>query len=347
MRKYFFGLASVVFGALLLTVSGCSSVYDDPENWAVLDSDTPSFYSHYDLIFLYPSQEEVAKDGYLNWVCGSAGDELRRYVRMVISAPFGSHVRVFSPFIPLLGYREYVEILKKFKKERDHGFDFYKTDLKVPIDYMVDALNVYFSCYNTNDHPFVIYAQGQGALVLYEAMKRCGKVKPSRGFVAGYFFGLPGVTDEEIVSDFYWRGIKPAHSREGVGVIAVCNTVVDGDPLEKTLAMPGGAVINPLNWRIDATPAEKESNPGALFFDHKESDPTRKVKLVPRFCGATVDSKNGVVKLTGIPQDCKYKVDEGHFSSDAWGIFAKSVSINALERVFMYRYLKNGFELPE
>lgn len=348
MRKLFLGFVSVVCGALLLAVSGCSSsMYEDPENWAIIDNDTPPFFAQYDLIFLYPSQDDVSEGGYMNWVYGGVGEELRRYVRMVISAQFGSRVRVFSPFVPLLGYREYMGILAEFKKERHHSFDFYKTRLKVPIDYTVEALEDYFDHYNTDDHPFVIYGQGQGALVLYEAMKRCSRVKPDRGFVIGYFFGLPGVTEQEILDDFGSRGIKPAHKRTDVGVIAVCNTKLEGDPIEKSLAMPGGAVINPLNWRTDATPAAKEMNPGSLFFDHNESDPTHKVKSEDHFCGATVDPKNGVINLTGIPKNCKYKVDEVHFSSDAWGIFAKSVSRNAQNRVAMYRYLKTGVEIPE
>ena len=348
MRRNFFDIVSALCGALLLlTVSGCTSMYEDPENWAVVDSDTPAFFSEYDLIFLYPTQEENPYGGHMNWMFGNVGEETRRYVRLVIAAQFGPRVRVFSPFVPMLGFHAYGAILDEFKKDRHHSFNFYKTKLKLPIDYMVEALNVYFDHYNTDGHPFVVFGQGQGGLILYEAIKRCSHVRPKKGFVAGYFFGVPGVTAEEILDEFGSRGIHPVNGRRGIGAIAICNTMFEGEPIEKTLAMDNGAVINPLNWRTDTTPAGKDMNPGSLFFDHKESNPSNKVKLKPNFCGAVVDPKHGVVVLTGIPKDTKFLMGEGHFGSDAWGIFAKSVSMNARERVVMYKFERKGIKLPE
>ena len=349
MGRNFLGFVSCVCGALLLlAASGCSSsIYQNSENWAVVDSDTPSFFAEYDLIFLYPTQEEAPYNGYMNWLYGNVGEETRRYVRLVIAAQFGPRVRVFSPFVPMLGFREYGEIMDAFKKDRHHAFDFYKTKLKLPIDYMVDALNVYFKYYNTDGHPFVIFGQGQGGLILYEAIKRCPDVKVKNGFVAGYFFGVPGVTEKEIYDEFGSRGIHAAHRRDGVGAIAICNTRCEGEPIERTLAMDNGAVINPLNWRTDATPAGKEMNPGSLFFNHQESNPSLKVSMKSNFCGAVVEPEHGVVLLTDIPKDCKFVLGEGHFASDAWGIFAKSVSLNAQERVGAYKFAKQGITLPE
>ena len=349
MRRYFSKSLIGICGVLLLLSSaGCfSSLYDDSENWAVVDNDTPVFFADYDLIFLYPTQEENPYGGHMNWMFGNIGEETRRYVRLVISAQFGPRVRVFSPFVPMLGFHAYGAILDEFKRERHHGFNFYRTELKQPIDYTVDALDVYFKRYNTDGHPFVVFGQGQGGLILYEAMKRCHRVKAKNGFVAGYFFGVPGVTPEEIVDEFGHRGIHPASRRKDVGIIAICNTMYEGEPIERTLAMDNGAVINPLNWCTDDTPAGKEMNPGSLFFDHKESNPSRKVKMIPNFCGAVVDPKHGVVVLTGIPKNCKFIMGEGHFGSDAWGIFAGSVSRDARERVIMYKFSRKGIQLPK
>ena len=348
MRKRLFVFASGVLGALLLLVSGCSSsMYEDSENWALIDNDTPVFFSEFDLIFLYPSCEKKSESGYLNWMSGNVGRELRSYVRLVISAQFGSRVRVFSPFVPMLSFEEYDAIIEEFQKDKRHDFDFYHTKLKIPIDYMVEALNAYFKHYNTDDHPFVIYGQEQGALVLYEAMKRCSKVNPGRGFVVAYLFGMPGVTAAEICDDFGGRGIKPATRGNSISAIAICNLVSPGEPLEKTLAIPGGAVINPLNWRSDATPAGKKLNRGAIFFDHKESNPTLKVKRVPRFCGAAADPDNGIVTLIEMPKACPFKIGSRQVDSDIWGVFSGNVSRNARERVSMFRFSKPGFELPK
>lgn len=349
MRKCLFEIISGIAAALLLSaVSGCSSsLYDDAENWAILDNDTPAFYSQYDLIYLYPSQEEKCENGYLNWISGNVGKEVRNYARLAVSQQFGPRVRVFSPFVPLLGFNDYDAIIKEFKDGGRADFDFYKTKLEVPIDYMVEALNYYFDHYHADDIPVVLYGQGQGGLVLYEAMKRCRKVRPDKGFVAGYFFGIPGVTREKLKDDLGGRGIKAAKKRDDVGVVVICNTRAPGEALEHTLAMPNGVVINPLNWRTDATPAGRGVNPGALFFDHKEHNPLLMVKQVPRFCGAVVDPENAVVNITNISKNNKYKLDEERLFSDAWGLFTRSVSENAQDRVAMFKFVSTGVEIPE
>ena len=349
MRKCLFKFISGAAAALLLSVvSGCSSsLYENPENWACIDTDTPVFFAQYDLIYLYPSQEEKAENGYMNWISGNAGRDVRNYARLLISLQFGQRVRVFSPFVPLLGFSDYHAILNEFKNGDRADFNFYKTKLRVPIDYMTEAMNVYFDHYNTEGHPVVLYGHGQGALVLYEAVKRCCKVRPGNGFVAGYFFGIPGVTKEEVEDDLGGRGIKAACKRDDVGVVVICNIRVPGEPLENTLATPNGVVINPLNWRTDATPADRKTNPGALFFDHKENNPLLMVKQVHRFCGAVVDTENAVVNLTNIPKNSKFKLDEECLFSDAWGLFSKSVSENAQERVAMFRFVRTGVEMPE
>ena len=349
MRKSFRGFMLVGLAALLLAAaSGCSSsMYEETENWAIIDSDTPTYFVDYDLIFLYPSQEQVAENGYMNWVYGNIGDEIRRYVRLVIAAQFGPRVRVFSPFVPLLGFKEYESILAQFRKFRLHQFDFYNTRLRVPIDHMVEALNVYFKYYNTDGHPFVVFGQEQGALVLYEALKRCSRVKPKNGFVVGYFFGVPGVTDWEISDEFGGRGIRPASKKHSVGVIAICNTMCEGASIKDTLAMSNGAVVNPLTWSRDTTPAGRDMNPGALFFNHNEHNPSHKVRIVPKYCGAVVDPRNGIVTLIGVPPADRPGLSELRFSSNVWGIFAKSVSRNARERVLIYKFGRKGVKLHE
>lgn len=340
-------LALGVIAAVRLLTGCSSSIYRDQNNWAIIDNDTPAFFAEYDLIYLYPCQELESESGYMNWVYGNTGEEIRRYVQMVISAQFGQRVRVFSPFVPMLSFREYGKIMDEYKKERSHSFDFYGTRLKVPIDYMVDALDIYFSHYHQKDQPFIIYGQGQGALILYEAMKRCKKIDPENGFVAAYFFGIPGVQADEIVDDFGSRGIKPARKRTCVGAVAICNTRLEGQPLDKTLALANGAAVNPLTWRIDDAPAGPELNPGALFFDRKEVNPAHRLKVRPKFCGATVDPENGVVNITGVKDAAGLKLEEHLFGSDAWGIFSKSVSQNARDRVRMYNFRRKGVTMKE
>ena len=105
MRKFFCCFMLGGLGALLLASAGCSSsLYENTENWASADSDTPPFYSEYDLIYLHPTPEENPENGYSNWIYGESGPDIRHYVRLVISSQFGSRVRVFAPYVPMLGF---------------------------------------------------------------------------------------------------------------------------------------------------------------------------------------------------------------------------------------------------
>ena len=339
-------LSGLLTAALLaFAAAGCSSsLYDDMENWAVNDGDTPEFFAEYDVFYLYPSYR---KDGsrYLNWMESGVADGIRRSVLQPLARQFGPRVRIYSPFIPQLTFEEYNALLKT-AEEKNWKFDWSDTPLDAAIKYTVMALERYMDSKDVS-HPFVLQGYGQGALVLYEAMKRCPAIKPKNGFVAAYLFGLPGVTPERIADDFGSRGIRPASDRTGIGVIAVCNIRPPGIKLEDTLALHGGAVINPINWRVDATPAPPKDHAGAMFVGGKSMNPARRIRVRPAFCGAVVDTENALVDLTNLPRDFnKMPVPRSFDPQLAW-VFGMCVSRNAGDRVRAYKFKNKGLELPE
>ena len=142
------------------------------------------------------------------------------------------------------------------------------------------------------------------------------------------------------------RGVIAARGADDRGVLVVWNTQ-NAEARDSVFTGSGTLCINPLNWRSDATPAGKKLNRGAIFFDHKESNPTLKVKRVPRFCGAAADPDNGIVTLIEMPKACPFKIGSRQFDSDIWGVLSGNVSRNARERVSMFRFSKTGFELPK
>ena len=338
------GAIAVVF--LVLLAGGCaSSEYEIAENWAVLDSDTPIYFAEYDVFCLYPSQVEKGSSTHVNWLQGSVGDDIRREVEQRLPAYFGPKVRLFAPFVFQMTYEGYRELLASREASED-PIDFADSPLAPAIEDAVEALRYYLKHCNHVGQPFILYGVGQGAEILYEAMKRCSGITPKNGFIAAYFLGIPEITAERIEHDFGSRGIKPARGFNDVGVVVVCNTRLPGEPLENTFGGPGRYVINPLNWRTDDTPAEPAENLGSVFLENGRPRDAQ-VPSIPRFCGATVDPENGVVNVTHIAPPYKWRLGEREFHSEAWGLFAVNIRENAEDRVRMYILRQRGMKNPD
>ena len=242
-------------------------------------------------------------------------------------------------------YESYREQLAAWEAAEE-PVDFAEGPLGPAIEDATEALRYYLKHCNHVGQPFILYGAEQGAVILYEAMKRCSDITPKNGFIAAYFLGIPYITAERIEHDFGSRGIKPAKGFNDIGVIAVCNTRLPGEPLEKTFGGPGRYVINPLNWRTDDEPAEPAENLGAVFPDGAMRLGAQ-FKTIPRFCGAAVDPENGVVNVTHIAPPYKWRLGEREFRSDVWGLFAVNIRENAEDRVRMYILRQRGMKNPD
>lgn len=323
-------MAAVSIG---LFVAGCGGAvfYDDSRNWVIRNNEIPAYSSDFDVFYLYPTQEMHTSGPNLNWFQDGLTDKIRHYAMVMTSDLAKYHVRIFSPFIPQLGFDSYAKIQAARKKSTE-DFDYRKTELEPAIRHAVLAFRYYLKHYNAGTRPYVIIGQGQGAVILYEVLKEVTEVTPETGLAAVYFQGLPGVTPEKIREDFGSRGFTPASGRYDYGVFVLFNTTLPG--AEPAFAVPGSCVINPLNWRTDAQPAAAEQNPGSTFCLR----PGGRLRQIPRYCGATVDPKKGLVLLTGVPAQPKFLLGEQSFPSDAWGVFGASISRNAGERIREYLF---------
>ena len=325
----------LILGLLSLSVlfcAGCrgSAFYDDSCNWVIRNNEIPAYSSEYDVFYLYPSQLEHTSGPTLNWFHEGVTERIRHYAEVMLTDLAKYHVRVFSPFIPQLGYDNYCRMLESRKQEADR-FDYSKTELEPAIRHTVMALKYYLKHYNDGVRPYVLIGHGQGAVVLYEAMKQVPDISPEKGFAAAYFQGLPGVTASVIRHDFGSRGIAPAAGRYDYGVIVVFNTRLKGESAEP---VEDACVINPLNWRTDAEPASGQLNPNSVFCIGANG----KKRSIPRFCGAVADPEKGVVFLTDFPAKPRLQLNHQAFRSDIWGVFSGSVSLNAGERIREYLF---------
>ena len=345
-RSFFRRLRRSCAVAALLCCAGCAAdhVYELDSNWVVKDNAIPAYFLEYDVLFFYPTQVEHADGGVLNWMQGKIAEELQRYVKNHASDLFQKRARVFSPFLPQLGFDRYDELVAACREDPECRQD-RKSPLAPAIDHAAQALQYYMAHFHGDSgRPFILIGQEQGALILYEAMKRCSDIRPDNGFIAAYFQGLPLADEARIRRDFGSRGIVPAQGARDLGVIAVWNTECPGAASGASLARNGNCVINPLNWRTDAEPAEPERNPESVFYNVLEKRLALRRAVTPHFCGAAADPERGVLILTRLPAaaPAPAALGERMFPSMAWGIFAGALRRNADERVAEYLFQRRG-----
>ena len=146
------------------------------------------------------------------------------------------------------------------------------------------ALDYYFEHYN-NGRPFILAGHSQGANILVMLLANYFKDHPEHysKMIAAYAIGY-SVTKEYLQEN---KHLKFAQEANDIGVIISYNT--EGSKNKghhNAVVAPGAISINPLNWKLDETPASVEENIGSL--NHNGV-------LVEGFADAQIDLNRGVV----------------------------------------------------
>ncbi len=290
MKKNFLMLTTA---AVMLVLSGCSSSspYDYGANWLIRENDVPQFHSRFDLFYI-----GKAPAGY-----GDTHDIQFNWTKTHTNDIFGHGVRVFAPEIP-------------------------NPDVKK----VSAALEYYLERFHKPGHPFVLLAEGKSADLLYDAMREVDGLTVKNGFIAAYLPDMKPKTAEEIADDFYWDDLKAAANADDYGVIITWTSCINGEKMNDPALKKGIYCINPLNWKLDATPGTARENIKAVFYmpEHKNLF-WRKVD-VKNFCAAVIDPEKGVLNV-----DCPtplLHVVNGRYSNNCISIFAGNIAANALNR---------------
>ena len=94
--------------------------------------------------------------------------------------------------------------------------------------------------------------------------------------------------------------------------------------------------INPLNWKTDSTPADKELNLGACFTDYEGNI----TKEIPHLTGAYIDPERGALKVTDVsPEDYPAALSflqEGEYHIYDYQFFYRNLQENVKKRVEAY-----------
>ena len=190
--------------------------------------------------------------------------------------------RMFAPY-----YRQ--ASLKTYELERDQWEQY--------LAFAYEDVSAAFSWYldhENNGRPIILAGFSQGADMCYRLLEEYFGSEILYGrLVAVYAIGWP--CTEELVQEY--PQIVPAQSAEDVGT--VISFECEAPDVKETFILPEGIKafsINPLNWRTDATPADKSLNTGACFTDYSANIIREEAEL----CGCYIEEGRGALKVTDV-----------------------------------------------
>lgn len=191
------------------------------------------------------------------------------------------------------------------------------------------ALDYYFEHYN-NGRPFILAGHSQGANILVMLLEKYFKEHPEHysKMIVAYVIGY-SVTKEYLQKNSH---LHFAQCADDIGVIVSYNT--EG-PKNKgqhnAVVAPGAISINPINWKLDETPANISENLGSLNHDGI---------LVEGFADAQVDLARGVVvcssvdpKLYAIPAPANVLFGPECYHAYDYGFYYMNLRQNVTDRI--------------
>ena len=237
------------------------SKYADPENWAYYgvgeDKDA-------DIFIVAPTVD--MKSEYNMVVDDKNKSRLTRALNMQKDI-YEDNLRMFSPYYAQISFKAYCLT----DAEREPYMDIAYSDLSEAFSY--------YLAHENQGRPIVLFGYSQGGYYIYRLLKDFfGDAALYQQLVAAYAIGW-GCSPEEAER---YPQIVPAAGEDDIGCVVSYDA--EAPDVAETLIVPRGErrfAINPLNWKTDATPADRTQNKGAVFVTND-----LEVTEVAQFCGA-------------------------------------------------------------
>ena len=313
MKKFFLSIL-LVFS--LFSVAAAQELdYGRGENWAFCEQ---AGNKTVDVLLICPT---VELQGTAN--ADVTDEEFRRKFLGALNMERGIYAgcgRMFAPY-----YRQVtLPVYYLQAQEAVPYFDRAYVDVK-------RAFKYYLKHYN-NDRPLIIAGFSQGSQL---ALRLVEEFRPYADFrkrvVAVYAIGF-NLTEEQAKRI---RGLHPAKGELDTHSIVVFNT--EDANVNHSLLVPEGIrshCINPLNWKTDATKADRAANEGACFTNY-EANINREI---PGLTGAYIDTQRGVLKVTDIRPDQypAYILPDGVYHIYDYQFFYRNLQENVRKRVREY-----------
>jgi hypothetical protein len=305
--------------------------YASPASWVrmgVTDSVLPEF----EVFYIYPTLFQNK----LRPVMDHRFERIRTKASDYIGLTFGlltdpvHPLKLYAPFVRQADYSTALET--------DFAADPGGTLLQYGIEDTKTAFLHFIKFFHKPGMPYILVGHSQGAFDLYELLRTTPEITPESGFAAAYLAGLPKKTAAGIDRDFDGREVRRGTGEDDVGVILVWNTIAE-DAGDNIFTVPGGAVINPVNWKTDGSPADLSGSQETAYYYVSEKEPagTFKASLLD---GAHADPERGalVVKLPGDSQyDASGQMGEGVFHANDIFFFAGFLRDNMARRAAAWR----------
>ena len=307
--------------ALSLDESVGVSKYADPENWAYYgvgeDKDA-------DIFIVAPTVD--MKSEYNMVVDDKNKSRLTRALNMQKDI-YEDNLRMFSPYYAQISFKAY----SLTDAEREPYMDIAYSDLSEAFSY--------YLAHENQGRPIVLFGYSQGGYYIYRLLKDFfGDAALYQQLVAAYAIGW-GCSPEEAER---YPQIVPAVGEDDIGCVVSYDA--EAPDVAETLIVPRGErrfAINPLNWKTDATPADRTQNKGAVFVTND-----LEVTEVAQFCGAYLDTDRGVLKVPDVdPAEYSMRPDvlpEGSFHIYDLYFFWNNLKENIGVRLAAYQSRHQG-----
>lgn len=159
-----------------------------------------------------------------------------------------------------------------------------RTDVYAALDYYFENLN--------DGRPYFLAGHSQGSRLCYIVLSEYMKEHPDyyENMIAAYCIG-DSLTKKYLEENPH---VKAAQSADDLGVVVSWNTEGPANKGKDSLVISPGAIsINPLNWRVDETPASAELNLGTFVPDLIENT----LIELPIKADAVIDLERGSVMV--------------------------------------------------
>ncbi len=316
-----------------LFLGGCStpSPYSYVANWSIRQNAVPSYFAEYDVLFFYPCISRSAD----RWpdlpADHTAYSYAYEFTKFMTQDVFGRKARVFAPIV----HRTDDDVFGALAVSNVESY--VESASAREIDEAVEAIEYYLDNYHEEGHPYILIGHGQGAVLLYEAIKRlAGVVRPDDGCVAVYLPELPPSLIRRLPEDFseenHKKYLTPVRGCYDTGVVVAWRTEEAKDLKMMRGARAPRGFINPLNWST-IRPAETNFCKEARFYDLYETDVLERKKTAAFYCRAELDASNLVLRVerasgAGLPHI--------PIQGETVSLFAGNLAANAKERVERY-----------
>lgn len=305
--------------------------YANPASWVRM-GETDSILPEFEVFYIYPTLFQNK----LRPVMDHRFDRIRTKASDYIDLTFGlltdpvHPLKLYAPFVRQADYSTALET--------DFSSDLSGTLLQYGIEDTKTAFQYFMKYFHKPGMPYILIGHSQGASDLYELLRTTPEITQESGFAAAYLAGLPKKTAAEIGQDFADREIRLGRGADDTGVILVWNTIAK-DAGDNMFTEPGGAVVNPVNWKTDDTPADLSESPATGHYYVSEKEPAGTFKASLLDC-IHADPARGalIVNLPGdSPYDASAQMGEGIFHANDIFFFAEFLRDNMVRRAAAWR----------